>query len=571
MHVYHIQPLEEDEAWDLFCKKAFSSNSNRCYLPDLVSFAQELVRKCEGLPLAIVALGSLMYSKNESQWTYIYKSLNWSLNNNPELEVVKTILLLSFNDLPHQLKHCFLYCSLFPEDYEIRGKRLIKLWMAEGFVEQVKGSTPEEVAESCLVELIFRSMLQVVHRNEFGRPKACKMHDVMRDVALPILEKHNFGVIHDGGEAMEKCKARRMSIHKMDVELKSFMGMSKLRSFLVFNNCNTLPSGSKLLRALDLQDVPIDELPNEVVNLFNLKYLNLRGTLLRRLPNSIGRLLNLQTLDIRDTQIEALPHGIGNLQNLWHLIMYRYTWNWNDFRYVNGTNVPSNISRITNLQSVSAIESNGDLMQQIRSMTQRTRIGISNVKEADEMDLCDSIQNMKLLHYLFIMVTNEEETLRMDALSAPPPNLRLLILVGKLEKAPRWFHSLQSVTYLYLHWSRLEEDLLPHIAALPNLGLLSLVNAYVGKQLCFSIGFPKLTKLSIGNFPHVNEIIIGKGVMPNMKSLWIASCMELKTVPKGIEYLNLQELILKFASMELENCIVDSPKVRHIPKIYYHW
>ena len=84
-HVYRIQPLEEDEVWDLFWKKAFSSSSNRCYPLDLVSFAQELVRKCEGLPLAIAALGSLMYSKNESQWTYIYKSLNWSLNNNPEL------------------------------------------------------------------------------------------------------------------------------------------------------------------------------------------------------------------------------------------------------------------------------------------------------------------------------------------------------------------------------------------------------------------------------------------------------------------------------------------------------
>ena len=69
--------------------------------------------------------------------------------------MVKTILLLSFNDLPHQLKHCFLYCSIFPEDYEIGRKRLIKLWMAKGYVEQVKGFTPEEVAESYLVELIF--------------------------------------------------------------------------------------------------------------------------------------------------------------------------------------------------------------------------------------------------------------------------------------------------------------------------------------------------------------------------------------------------------------------------------
>ena len=66
--------------------------------------------------------------------------------------------------------------------------------MAKGFVEQVKGSTAEEVADSYLVELTFRNMLQVVERNEFGRPKRCKMHE--------------FGVVHDGGEEMKECNAR---------------------------------------------------------------------------------------------------------------------------------------------------------------------------------------------------------------------------------------------------------------------------------------------------------------------------------------------------------------------------
>ncbi len=34
----------------------------------------------------------------------------------------------------------------------------------------------------------------------------------------------------------------------------------------------------------------------------------------------------------------------------------------------------------------------------------------------------------------------------MDALSSPPPNLRLISLAGKLEKVPRWFCSLKSLT-----------------------------------------------------------------------------------------------------------------------------
>ena len=103
----------------LFCKKAFSSRLNGSCPLEFKSFAQTLVGKCEGLPLAIIASGSLMYSKNLSQWNKIYSNLNWSLSKNPKLEAVNKILLLSFNDLPYHLKHCFLYCSLFLEDHDI--------------------------------------------------------------------------------------------------------------------------------------------------------------------------------------------------------------------------------------------------------------------------------------------------------------------------------------------------------------------------------------------------------------------------------------------------------------------
>ncbi|KAM3681563.1 hypothetical protein ACJW31_12G006200 [Castanea mollissima] len=574
IHIHRIELLEKEDAWMLFCKKAFSSSPDGCCPQGLESSAKELVEKCEGLPLAIVAFGSLMYSKNISQWNEIRNSLNWNLSNNPKLQGVNSILLLSFKDLSHHLKHCFLYCSFFPEDYMIRRKRLMKLWFAEGFIEQVEGSTPEEVAESYLEELVFRNMLQVVRRNEFGRPKAFKMHDVMRDLALSISKKENFGVVRNGGEEMAECKARRISIHT-NKELRSFSGVSKLRSFLVFNKLKTLPSGIKMLRVLDWAGAEIDELPNKVVNLFNLRYLNLKGTSIKELPKSISRLLNLQSLDISDTRIKALPRKIGKLKNLQYLIMHSHNRNSNDFRIVNGVQVPSQICRLTNLQSVSVIEARDDLIRQIRSMTQLTSLGISNVKAADEIDLCDSIQGMTLLRRLLIMVTNEEETLRMDALSSPPRNLQSLVLVGKLENVPQWFSSLEKLTFLYLHWSRLEEDVLSQIAALPNLVRLSLNNAYSGNQMVFHTGFPKLTSLTIRNFPELNEIIIREKVMPKVQSLYIADCMELETVPKGIEYLeNLQELILESVSMQLKNRINlgegsgDFAKVQHIPKIY---
>ena len=236
--------------------------------------------------------------------------------------------------------------------------------MAEGFVEPIKGCTLGEVADSYLVELNFCNMLLVIKRNEYGRPRRCKMHDLLWELALSLSNKEKFAAVHGCGGEMKECKAQHISIHETHGELEPFTSMSKLHSFLVFNkSLKTLSSRSKKLRVLDLEDAPIDEFPDKLFKLFNVRYLNFRGTLVKKLPNSIGRLLNLQTLDIRHTQIKALRHGIGNLENLRHLIMYCYTRNWNDFKYFIGMQAPSNIRRLKNLQTVCTIEAKGDLVR----------------------------------------------------------------------------------------------------------------------------------------------------------------------------------------------------------------
>ncbi|PQQ13294.1 hypothetical protein Pyn_19632 [Prunus yedoensis var. nudiflora] len=297
-HVHKIQPLERGDAWELFSMKAFSSYPNKS------CSTEKLVEKCEGLPLAIVALSGLMSSKKSlTEWSTIYNSLNWHLTNNPLLEPMKSILLFSFNDLPYRLKQCFLYCSLFPEDHVIVNHRLITLWIAEGFVEHVEGLTPEKVANSYLMELIFRNMLQQRFR---GPLVACKMHDLLREIALSIAKKEKFCAVHDGSETVEETGALRLSIQTTNGEIGSCTGISRLRSFLVFATgvssfsfSNKLPFDLKLLKVLDLEDVPLDCLPDNLTSLFNLKYLNLSGTPITELPESIGKLRNLQALNIR--------------------------------------------------------------------------------------------------------------------------------------------------------------------------------------------------------------------------------------------------------------------------------
>ncbi|KAF8364611.1 hypothetical protein HHK36_033416 [Tetracentron sinense] len=574
-HVHYLQPLGQTEAWGLFCKRAFSRDPNRLCPPELESLARDLVGKCEGLPLAIMAIGGLMSTKDktELEWRKVYDTLNWELSNNPMLEVVKSILLLSYNDLPYYLKYCFLYCCIFPEDYIIKRKRLIRVWVAEGFVKDRRGMTPEEVADTYLRELISRSMLQVVAKNRSGRAKRCRMHDLMRELALSASEEEKFCTIDNEREAREGGKARRLSI-QTNIQLGT--SLSQLRSLFVFvNDMTALPSGFRLLRVLDLEKIPIDKVPDELGDLFNLRYMNLRRTRVMELPESLGRLRNLETLDIRITNVKSLPSGIVKLQRLRNLNTYNIPHlSPPRFNHIyEATEAPADLWKLKNLQVVGTIKANGGIIKQLGNMTQLRRIGITNVRERDQIELCVSISRLRLLYYLLIGATNVEKCLQMDALSSPPPLLQKLFLYGKLEKVPHWFGSLQNLTYLSLNWSRLTEDPLSYLHALPNLVVLILVNAYDGRKLWFQAGFLKLKSLILDSSPQLNDILIEKGVMPSIQRLFLNRCVELKTLPRGIEYLsNLQDLTMESASKELKELTESpiDPKVEHIPNIYLY-
>ncbi|XP_028054762.1 disease resistance protein RPM1-like [Camellia sinensis] len=158
-HVHELEALSEEKAWELFCKKAFQLDCP----PQLKEVSQAIVRKCQGLLLAIAAIGGLLSTKKKdiSEWRKFYDGMNSELKRNPNLKSISKILLFSYNDLPHHLKSCFLYFGIMPEDYSIQAGRLIRLWITEGFVEKQNRKTLEEVAEEYLTELIHRRLVLV--------------------------------------------------------------------------------------------------------------------------------------------------------------------------------------------------------------------------------------------------------------------------------------------------------------------------------------------------------------------------------------------------------------------------
>ncbi|XP_023894334.1 disease resistance protein RPM1-like [Quercus suber] len=116
--VHNLQPLLPNKAWELFCKRAFQFELGGHCPPMLEKLSHDILEKCEGLLLAIVAIGGLLSTKDKtlSEWQKLHDSLGFELGINPHLASVSKILSLSFEDLPYNLKSCFLYLGMYPED-----------------------------------------------------------------------------------------------------------------------------------------------------------------------------------------------------------------------------------------------------------------------------------------------------------------------------------------------------------------------------------------------------------------------------------------------------------------------
>jgi NB-ARC domain len=149
--LYKLPFLSEDEGLRLLLKKAIC---NRSYSNDLINVAIELVKKCSGVPLALIVLGGLLSRKPPSytEWNKLLLTMNWRTDGKRCMNILAT----SYDDLPLALKYCFMYFAAFPEDFEIKAEKLIRMWIGEGFIPKEENRTLEETSERFLDDLVQR-------------------------------------------------------------------------------------------------------------------------------------------------------------------------------------------------------------------------------------------------------------------------------------------------------------------------------------------------------------------------------------------------------------------------------
>ncbi|KAL8129178.1 hypothetical protein V2J09_018333 [Rumex salicifolius] len=583
-HIYKLQPLSAEKSWELFCKKAFQDSETEVLSnPEMEGLCHEIVKKCQGLPLAIVAIGGLLSTKTKtvSTWRKLLNSLSSELSHNPYLTDVTRILLLSYHDLDYYLKPCLLYFGLFPEDYHIDRMRLVRLWIAEGFVKRCKGKSMEEIAEEYLSELIRRSLVQVSTVNRLGKAKSFRVHDLLREIILLKSEELRFYQVVQGECSNAEGQMRRLAIHNIGLKRVEFE--SNLRSIFSFGNQGLQPNwltgrflkNIGLLKVLDLQDSQVTHLPEEVGNLHQLQYLSLRNSPIKKLPRSIGKLQNLLTLDLKQTLIEEIPVEVSKLKMLRHLLAYRC---WDDplgfFQTTRSVKIPKGVlDALQELQKLYVDGSRqGNLTEELRNLKQLKKLGITHLRIKDWADLCAAIENLVHLRTMMLTTINRNEILHLQFVDSPPSLLEKLYLKGALEKIPSWIIKLNSIVSIYLRWSRLKEDPMEVLKKVPNLEELLLIDAYEGENMQLSSdGFSKLKLLSIYEMKSLRSISIETGALPLLDRLSIGVAPQLKHMPFGIQNLtNLTRLTLIDTTEEFVHSELEGDGKKYTFEVYFH-
>jgi len=496
VNVYHLNRLSNEDCWLVFANHAFHPSGGTENRGTLEKIGKEIVKKCNGLPLAAQSLGGMLRRKHAiGDWNNVLKSDIWEL---PESQCkIIPALRISYNHLPPHLKRCFVYCSLYPKDYEFQKDELILLWMAEDLVKAPKTEKSiEEVGDEYFDDLVSRSFFQCSSHRTWGNYFV--MHDLMHDLATFLGGEFYFRADELGKGTKINRKTRHLSFIRFSdpvSDIEVFETVKFSRTLLPINykdypfNNEKAPriigSMLKYLRVLSFRDFrSVLALPDSIGELIHLRYLNLSYTSIASLPESLCNLYNLQTLklyccfkltklpgamqnlehlrrlEILNTAIKEMPKGMGKLNQMQNL----------DF-YIVGKHIENSIKELRGLPNLHG----SFCIQKIENVT--------TGEEALEARIMDK----KHIHDLSLewSICNDNSTnfqIELDVLSnlQPHQDLKSLSISGyKGTRFPEW---MENCSYYYM--TVLSLNNCNNCCMLPSLGqLLSLKRLHISNMI----------------------------------------------------------------------------------------
>ncbi|KAM3310099.1 hypothetical protein ACQJBY_031036 [Aegilops geniculata] len=488
-----------------------------------------------GLPLSVVLLAGLLQTKEfPGEWTRVFEHLT---DKSGESKRDDIILSMCFDDLPHDLKSCFLYLACFPVNMLVKARTMVCMWMAEGFLSPRGGMTMEKVGSHFLNELAQRHLINIPPV-EYADPgfESVTVQSRVHDFLLHEAQEASFVQVHGGDDVPMLTTTRRLALQNHSDKYAALATpLPKLRSIFssfekegtgtakvaadaagdrnkkgtktstarVFphllgspDNTNMDPKkiikrllcNSKFLRVISLDGLDIGiELPQEIGSVVHLQHLAITSCSLKVIPSSIGKLTRLQTLDVRGTAVNVLPIGFWKIRTLRHVF--------------GSILLPRRVGNLEQLRNLTTVNHGNNSASDEKTFCRMVRL---NTLHVDGIS-ASNVEAIYKLKYLVILnlASGDQAVIPSDLFTRSNlPRLQMMRLAGKMEQSPtlsgRNF-TLPTLTQLFLKNTMVPQSFIDQLGiGLPLLSVLVLLEgACETESIVFSTGFHSIKYVTL--------------------------------------------------------------------------
>ncbi|KAM3327392.1 hypothetical protein P3S67_002518 [Capsicum chacoense] len=532
--MHHIDPytlpfLPPDESRKFLQKKVFQQEG--CP-PELQYLSREIAERCKGLPLVIgLVAGIIKRNKMEASWWNEVKNSLLSYLGESEGYSLLT-MQLSYDNLPDYVKPCLLYMGMFPEDEGIPVTKLISLWIAEGFVQNIKsGRSMEEAAEGYLMDLVRSNVVMVSRRRYNGKVKYCQVHDVVLHFCLEKSREEKFILAVKGRLQPSHWKESRVNFNYSNKISKVASPGSEtrkpfhphLRSLITTNEAEWSLfhqiSKLRLLKVLDLSSHKVRVLSSATFQLLiHLKYLAVETTQFDFYPES--HLPNLETLKSFSNHM-LIPSIFWKMKNLRHVDMKSAEYELEEDMW----GVFEESSKLENLRILRGVVIKTGDVESVHVLIRRCpnlqELDISFWDDNDSPEICPELESLMQLQTLYLSFDIHRV---LSGLHLPSNLKKLGLKCIPIESVISVIAGLPSLEYLQL-WNAVKSkkwflrDVMFH-----KLKFLKLVDLSISRLDASEESFPLLATLVVLWCHYLKEVPLIFADIPRLKQIRLSSC-----------------------------------------------